>query len=408
MPTDYDVIIVGAGVGGAALALALAARYPLRVLAVDRRSGPGNINRGDSLLPAVTQQLHDLGALDRVRAAGARPVRKMQVFHRQAGLLFEAPLTLPGEGETRAPYLVLPHPEIERVLVESARACTIGHAEVRYSCRLSSLIRDEDTGRVRGATLIHEGREVSVRARVVIGADGSSSNVRALLGIDIVTEPYDHAFYIIELERPPSYQDAMRIELHPDGGILVVPQGDDRVGLGVLVRKHEEALFRAGALSDKLAAIGRRSRLLQGLAPFPKGAHLYSLSRGHAQRYVQSGAALIGDAIHILNPTAGQGMTLAIEDATALARWLGPTLCKGADDASIDRALSGYQRERWPKNDAQIRWSHWMSRFYALPGPVGDAVHHHLFRLGASALGQRVQRRLWERMATRSRKRSAA
>lgn len=400
---EYDVVIAGAGVGGAALALALASRYPLRVLAVDRRSGPGNINRGDSLLPAVTQHLHGWGALPAIRAAGARPVRKMQVHHHRAGLLFEAPLTGPESDLERAPYLVLPHPEIERVLVESAAAASPGQAEVRYGCRISGLLREHgsERGRVIGAVLSQGGSEVPVQARLVVGADGASSTVRSLLGLGIVHEPYDHGFYIIEVERPASYEDAMRLELHPDGGILVVPQGEDRVGLGVLVRSADQDLFRAGPLEAKLAAIGRRSQLLEGQRPFPKGAHLYALHRGHAPRYLAAGAALMGDAIHVTNPTAGQGMTMAIEDAAALARHLGPALADGFGGAALDGPLRAYEQERWPRNDAQIRWSHWMSRFYALPGALGDSVHRRIFSLGASPLGQLIQRQLWARMATR-------
>src|SRR5262245_22421061 len=96
-----DVLIAGAGVGGAALALALASSHDVRVLCVERRSGPGNINRGDSLLPAVTESLAAWGALDRFRAAGARPLNKMQVFDASEGLLLEAPLVPPG---ARHPY----------------------------------------------------------------------------------------------------------------------------------------------------------------------------------------------------------------------------------------------------------------------------------------------------------------
>src|SRR6185503_5963673 len=107
------------GVGGAALALALASAHDVRVLVVERRSGPGNINRGDSLLPAVTENLAAWGALPRFLAAGARPLEKMQVFDASGGLLLEAPLFPPGAPH---PYLVLPHPEIERVLVEAAVA----------------------------------------------------------------------------------------------------------------------------------------------------------------------------------------------------------------------------------------------------------------------------------------------
>src|SRR5260370_30636291 len=88
----FDVVIVGAGVGGAACALAVAYEYALRVLVVERHPGPGKINRGDSLLPTITAQLDAWGALERCRAAGARTLSKMQVFHHRAGMVLEAPL----------------------------------------------------------------------------------------------------------------------------------------------------------------------------------------------------------------------------------------------------------------------------------------------------------------------------
>jgi len=447
-----DVLIVGAGVGGAALALALVSRFALRVRVIDRRSGPGNINRGDSLLPAVTGVLRSLGALPALLSAGARPVHKMQVFHARHGKLLEAPLgpAIPAgalgthllDEDAAAPYLVLAHPEIERALVETAQHSRHNHgaAQVTYLCRLSRLLRtSEDRGRVCGAVVASEQGEEVIHARLVVGADGASSSVRTQLGLSLPTQPYDHGYYIIECARPSAttgsaaYEDAMRIELSREGGILVVPQGRDRLGLGVLVRACDEALFRAGPLSQKLAAIARRSPLLAslgqpgGLAAFPKGAHLYALQRGHAQHYHRDGAVLIGDALHVTNPTAGQGMTMAIEDAAALARRIGPVLTRAARDSSIrttrespcesamrdeerrpcafhdiDRALCEYERERWPKNAAQIRWSHWLSRFYAWDGAIGDGMHTAIFRFGATPLGQRVQRAIWSSLATRT------
>lgn len=154
----------------------------------------------------------------------------------------------------------------------------------------------------------------------------------------------------------------------------------------------------------KFEAIGRRSQLLAGLQPFTKGAHLYSLSRGHAKQYVAAGAALIGDAVHITNPTAGQGMTMAIEDAASLAMHLGPSITAAVSRSVLDERLLAYQRDRWPKNESQIRWSHWLSRFYALPGSTGHAIHHHVFRIGSSPLGRLIQNQIWLRMATRPRR----
>ena len=134
---------------------------------------------------------------------------------------------------------------------------------------------------------------------------------------------------------------------------------------------------------------------------FAKGSHLYKLYRAHAERYVARGAALIGDAVHVTNPTAGQGMTMAIEDAAALARHVGPALAAAKPDDHIDRALAAYEDERRPKNAALIRWSHWMSRFYAMPGLRGDWLRRQVFRFGGSFLGQFVQKAIWSRVASR-------
>jgi 2-polyprenyl-6-methoxyphenol hydroxylase-like FAD-dependent oxidoreductase len=389
---ELDVIVVGAGVGGAALALALC-REGASVLLVERRAGPGNINRGDSVLPAVTRHLERWGVLDRFYQAGAAPVARMQVFHAERGFLMEAPLADPAGH----PYVVLPHPEIERALTEGARAT--GRVEVRYLTKVTQLLYDD--GRVIGVELAdREGRVELVTARLVVGADGASSVVRQKLDIPFVPRPYPTGYYIIDFERPAAYEDAMRLHLHPDGGIMLMPQGPGVVGAAVLVHPREADLFRAGPLDEKAAAIRRRCHLLEGCAPLPRHAHLYPLSRGHAGRYHARGAALMGDAVHVTNPTAGQGMTMAVEDAAALARHLAPVL--HADRRAIDRALAAYQRERRPANASLLRWSHVMGHFFAMRGALGDRLRAEVFAFGQTPAGQWIQRQVWGRVATRS------
>jgi 2-polyprenyl-6-methoxyphenol hydroxylase-like FAD-dependent oxidoreductase len=390
---DHDVIVIGAGVGGAAQALALACAG-LRVLLCERRSGPGNINRGDSLLPAVTRLIAGWGALERVRAAGAAPVQKMRVFHPSRGLLMEAPLGDPAGH----PYLVLPHPEIERALTEEGRAT--GRVTVRYRTKLTRLI--ESDGRVIGAELqAREGGVARETARLVIGADGSSSVVRAALGIELPLSDYAAGYFIIDFERPHDWEDSMSLHLHRDGGVMVVPQRPGVVGVAALVHGPQMDLFRAGALADKVAAIRARCPDLATCAPLPRNAHLYALSRGHAARYTGRGAVLIGDAVHVTNPTAGQGMTMAIEDAAALARHAAPVIAAGGDDATLDAALAAYERERRPLNASLLSWSHVMGRFFAMRGVIGSALRTGVFALGGHPIGQRLQRRVWGRVATR-------
>jgi len=394
MPASYDVdvIVAGAGVGGAALALALAQKYPLRVLVAEGRSGPGNVNRGDSLLPAVTAHFAAWNVLDRAMAAGARSISSMEVFHHRAGLLMEATLDTPTH-----PYLVLPHADIERVLAEAALATS--RVEICYNRRVTGLI--EEGNRVCGAMIANgTGGPERVRARLVVGADGSSSTIREHLGISFPRAPYDHSFFVIDFERPPQYRDAMRVELHPAGGMLVVP-GHGRVALAALVRKDEEAIFRHGSIEEKASRLRRRSPLLAECDAFPKGAHLYTLSRAHAGQYTARGAVLIGDAVHVTNPTAGQGMTMAVEDAAALASYVGPALAAGETGALLDPRLAAYERERMSRNASSLRWSHWMSRLYALGPPFGDALIRTMFAFGGSRPGAYLRRRVWARVAVK-------
>ena len=77
--------------------------------------------------------------------------------------------------------------------------------EVRYQTRLTNVI--EADGRVIGVELTaREGGVARETARLVIGADGSSSQLRAALGIDLALAPYAAGYFIIDFERPRDYR----------------------------------------------------------------------------------------------------------------------------------------------------------------------------------------------------------
>jgi 2-polyprenyl-6-methoxyphenol hydroxylase-like FAD-dependent oxidoreductase len=390
---DYDVIVIGAGVGGSSCALSLVQGRDLRVLLVERHGGAGNINRGESLLPPITAILKRWNVLDRCRAAGAVPVDRMQFMHYRAGLLLDMPLALP---DVAAPYLALPHQLIERALVDGAVAT--GKVDLLYDTRFLSLV--ETDGRVGGVVVrTSDGRQQRITCRVVVGADGMMSSVRARLGIELPRRRYDECLFSIDTDRPAGLANVLRTEMHPDGGVLVVP-GVDRLGLAALVRKEHQHLFRAARSGEeKYRLIADRSPLLAGCHPASEGAHLYTLWRGHAPAYSARGAVLLGDAVHVINPVMAQGMTMAIEDSAALGGWLGPVLEAGGAPQRIDASFLAYERERRPFNERIIRSSHWMSRAFSLGGPWGDRVQRAAFAFAHSAFGQIIQDRVWASFA---------
>jgi 2-polyprenyl-6-methoxyphenol hydroxylase-like FAD-dependent oxidoreductase len=391
--SGFDVIVAGAGVGGGAAALAFA-RQGLRVLLLEMRPGPGNINRGTSLLPAVTRLLAGWRVLDRFYDKGAVPMPGIQVFDHRRGLILEAPFVNPGAH----PYLVLDHPEIERVFVEEGARS--GLVTVRYWTRVSELVREGE--RVCGVKAVEiNGEEARYYARLVVGADGAASVVRRRLGLEAPAKPYDTCYYGINFERPRGYRDGMRLHLHPEGGLMIVPNRPGMVGCAVLVRAADRELFRAGPLEDRIAAIRRRADILRDCVPLPRHAHLYPLARAHAPSYGRDGAVLIGDAVHVTHPTGGQGMTMAIEDAAALASCVGPALAQGVRDPLLDAALSAYEHERWPLNAGLLRWSHVMGTAFGHPGAAADLVRRSFFSLCGTSIGGLIRRRVWQRMGNR-------
>lgn len=377
---EADVAIVGAGIAGAALACAFA-RHGVRVALVERRGRAGGIHRGDSLLPKSTRVLEHLGLLAAVRDAGAETIDRLEIHHSRHGKMVETPLTASGED---TPYLVLPHAKFEDVLLTAA---------VASGC--TRLIRPAKVVDVNGASdgpgLRYEAGSGHglIRARLVVGADGHASIVRRAAGIGMPVREYDHAYLGLEADRPPAYTNAMRVHFHGDGGVLLMPR-PTRVGIGVLVEAGSAPRWMTMSDDELRGALVARAPILEGMRLHREGAQVYALSRGHADRYVAGGLVIVGDAAHVTNPTAGQGMAMALADADVLADLVGPALANG--EREIGPALAAYERRQWPLNQRLVRTSHLLALVYALRGPLWDGVKTAMVRALGPAAGTRLAR----------------
>ena len=335
---EVDVLVVGAGPSGLSLACELR-RFGTSCLVVDDDPGPTpeRESRGLAIHAASLEAFHRMGVVDRMRSEG-RVVHGISV-HRGGGRILDVRMTQAPD-ETRFPYvLILPQSRTERILLD--RLEELG-GEVEWETRLDAFKADID-----GATVVLKdgtGRTSHVRARWLIGCDGSRSEVRQGLGLTFEGGEYPERFLIadVDLEWGLSPDEAS-IVLTSEGALVAVPLPDegrwrliDATG-GTDVRDSQSILDRFRALVGPISGLG-------GSIGEASWTSSFVIHRRVVDRFRAGRGFVVGDAAHLHSPAGGQGMNLGVQDAVNLAWKLALTL-RGEADESI---LESYDAERRP------------------------------------------------------------
>lgn len=352
MSEEVDVAIVGGGVAGAATACALGGDG-LRVRLYERRSLSNDANRGDAVHGEAIDHVRDWEALEPLERRGGFWVRRT---------IFTTPRDRPllRVSIAESPIFMLAHADIEQGLAEAAgeRGVDVVHATVR------SVARDDGHWRVRTD-------DGEVRARLLVGADGGRSLVRRSARIDTEGVDYGQATVVLHAPRPRWLPDDSGWALiHPDGGVLMLPttpRGTCRVV--AQVEERDLPAWRRASDVELRRLLGRRNPRLGELdVARHGGSHVYKLGWRHARRYVCRNLVLVGDAAHVTHPNGGQGMSLAIHDASLLRRLVLPALRDG-DAGALQRALWEYAARRRPTSGQALARADRVARFQR-PSPL--------------------------------------
>ncbi len=339
--TDYDVVIVGAGIVGATLACALAVSK-LRIAVVEHTQ-PLSAPTGDydlrvsAITPGSRVILDGVGAWAGIAQERVCPVEQMHVW--DAGGTGAIHFDSADIGEPRLAYII-ENNAIRAALIERIERCS----NVQLCCP-----RDVDTIDVADSRVtlrLTDGTQIG--ASVVIGADGPRSRVRQQAGIDLTAWGYAQQAIVATVATEKSHKNTAWQRFLSTGPLAFLPLADGRCSIvwsvdseqADVLLVHDDAQFLealATAFSDRLGAVVATS----ARAAFP-------LQRAHAKRYVDSRIALIGDAAHTVHPLAGQGVNLGLLDAAVLAEVLLDADGAGRDIGSL-RLLRRY--ERWRKGD---------------------------------------------------------
>lgn len=365
---SYDLVIVGAGVVGAALALQLApvfAERGLRMALVEAGEAPPEFRderfdpRVVALTPGSQALFERLGLWRLVAAERVCAYRDMRVWDGEAS----------GDIEFSADDLgteQLGHIVENSVLVRHLRRALEyqGTVDVLQPVALESLtppsraLGVQPQGPVQ--LVLSDGSQID--AGLLVAADGAHSKVRDWAGFEVREWAYGQKAIVTTVTTEVSHQYCARQRFMASGPLAFLPlhrrieangtapQWDSRY-CSIVWSADSHLADELMALDDKAFCrrIGRDFEFSLGEVTATQPRFLVPLYQRHAREYTRPGIALLGDAAHSIHPLAGQGVNLGLKDATALAEEIQRALARGLP-LSEPSILRRYQRQRLGDN----------------------------------------------------------
>lgn len=366
MTRDADVIIVGGGLNGATLALALE-RDGLQVILVDSIASDIHMNPsfdGRSYAVALTscRMLRTLGLWD-VLDENAQPILDIKVSDGRAG-------------EGPAPFFLhFDHTEIE----EGPMGHMIEDRHLRPAL-LNALLQAGSITQLAPATVVSQTVQadgVSVMlddgtkldARLLIGADGRSSAVAKRSGIQRIGWGYGQTALVAAISHEKPHFGVAHQFFMPDGPLAILPLVGNKSSIVWSETDANARAFNALSDADYLTMLRPRFGDFLGEISLAGERFSYPLSLSLAKDMVKPRVALVGDAAHGVHPIAGQGLNAGMRDIAALAHVLSEATRRG-EDVGSGLVLGRYEEWRRFDNTALALATDSFNRLFSNDNPI--------------------------------------
>ncbi len=336
MKFDTDILIVGAGPTGLALAAQLV-RYGVSFVIVDKKVGVTQLSKA-LVVHARTLEIYDQIGLAQAAVADGQEFRRVTLL-KHGKIKAELDFVKLGEKISQYPVpLIYEQSKNESLLYGFLRD---KDQDVRWQTELESLTQNDEgvTATLRAA----DGKTQQLTARYLVGCDGASSTTRHDLGFEFEGSTAARLFYVadvtMEIEAP---QDSAQLSFGREEFVAMFPMPGEKHWrlLGNLSRDDADSAREIfyDEIEEKVKALVQKPLDITEVRWFST----YKIHTRHAKRFLMGRCLLAGDAAHVHTPVGGQGMNTGIQDAYNLA-WKLALVLRGAAD---EKLLETYNSER--------------------------------------------------------------
>lgn len=372
MKSEFDIIIVGAGLVGLTAALALTqAGFETAIIDSKTFDSQAGDPRASTLAASSYQLMKNIG-LGEALAPQLQPINDMMIGEGRPGHI--SPLTLHFDGQNRASPMayMIENTALMASLADAASAAS------GLTLKLGSAMAACEFGPSGAQAALLSGETVS--AKLIIAADGRNSAVRRSANIDVETRAYGQSAIVTTVEHEKDHGGVAAQIFFPGGPFAILPLTGKRASL--VWSDTARAAAAAMNLSDAAfsAELARRFGDHLGAINVISDKLSYPLSLQMAERYTAPRLALIGDAAHVVHPIAGQGLNMGLRDVAALTQVLSQANATGLDIGGAE--LEGYAQWRRGDNRMLALTTDQLNQlFTSRIMPI-----RHLRRLGLSAI----------------------
>jgi 2-polyprenyl-6-methoxyphenol hydroxylase-like FAD-dependent oxidoreductase len=308
-PVAVDVAIIGGGIAGSALAIALG-RQNLDVLLVEREAAFRDRVRGEAIHPWGVREVDTLGLRLHLQKAGAIELPYWTTYRDRVPA---EPHAWAADVPDSPPEISVSHPQLQEVLIAAA-----AKEGVHIARPATATPARDDAGWAIEVTVGDDTRQVN--ARLLVGADGKNSATRRLIGASTVRDRIHHQFGGMLVSGVDLPRDSAHQGFYEGGFAMAFPQGSDKA-----------RIYLAGpnSLQRELLGPGAMPELIRRAAAcFPEGALARAEPAGPmaffpnadipVDKIADDHAVLIGDAAGANDPTQGHGLSLVFRDVRVL------------------------------------------------------------------------------------------